>query len=381
MFIAVALVFPALVIWLCYRVRQVDKLGAVLICYLGGILLGNTGLLSESIVPVQDSLTEVSVALSLPLLLFSLDIRRWTKVAGKAMLSMFLAVVAVVLIASAGVFIILPDMSESWQVAGMAVGVYTGGTPNVAAIKTALDIDPALFVVVHSYDTIMGALYILFCVTLAQRFFLLFLPRFKQSKTDPAQGGEEGAEGIEAYCGFWKPRTLLGLFLAIVVSLIIVGLSLAISGLAPEDLKMAVVILAITTLSIVGSMIGPIHRIEKTFQLGMYVIYVFCFVVGSMARFETLAAVDPAVVAYITFCVFGTMALHALLARLFKIDADTFIITSVAAVCSPPFVPVVAGALRNRLIVLSGLTTGIMGYAIGNYLGITIGLALRALLE
>jgi len=49
---------------------------------------------------------------------------------------------------------------------------------------------------------------------------------------------------------------------------------------------------------------------------------------------------------------------------------DTFIITSVSAVCSPPFVPGVAAALKNKAIIISGLTTGIVGYAIGNYLGI-----------
>ena len=40
--------------------------------------------------------------------------------------------------------------------------------------------------------------------------------------------------------------------------------------------------------------------------------------------------------------------------------------------CSPPFVPMIAGALNNKEIVVSGLTVGIMGYAIGNYLGVLI---------
>jgi uncharacterized membrane protein len=54
---------------------------------------------------------------------------------------------------------------------------------------------------------------------------------------------------------------------------------------------------------------------------------------------------------------------------LFKIDADTLMISSTALICSPPFVPVVAGALKNRQVILSGLTVGIIGYAAGNYLG------------
>jgi len=44
-------------------------------------------------------------------------------------------------------------------------------------------------------------------------------------------------------------------------------------------------------------------------------------------------------------------------------------ITSTALICSPPFVPVVSGALNNREILVPGITIGIIGYAVGNYLG------------
>jgi uncharacterized membrane protein len=54
-------------------------------------------------------------------------------------------------------------------------------------------------------------------------------------------------------------------------------------------------------------------------------------------------------------------------------------ITSVAAVCSPPFVPMLARALDNPSTILSGMTTGIIGYALGNYLGISLALLLKSL--
>ena len=380
--IALYVLFPALVLYLCARYPAVDKVGAVVICYLGGILLGNVGVLPEGASAVQEGLTEVCVALSLPLLLFSMDVRRWIRVAGKALLSLLLAVVAIVAVASVAHFLVLADVEEGWQVAGMAIGVYTGGTPNVAAIKTALGVDPTLFIVVHTYDTLLGAAYILFCVTVARRVFGLFLSPF--AKPEEGSSGVDGSpeldqESIGSYRGIFGGRVLLGLLGALTLSAAIVGVSLLIGTVVPDAYSMAVLILAITTLALASSFVGPVRRIDKTFQLGMYIIYVFCFGVGSMARFETFVDIDPAVLAYITTCVFGTMIIHAALCRLFKVDVDTFIITSVAAVCSPPFVPVVAGALRNRMIVLSGLTTGIIGYAIGNYLGITVALALRSL--
>jgi uncharacterized membrane protein len=65
------------------------------------------------------------------------------------------------------------------------------------------------------------------------------------------------------------------------------------------------------------------------------------------------------------------------MAYLFKVDSDTMIVTSTALICSPPFVPVIAGAIRNRQVIISGLTVGILGYAIGNYLGYLVAQFLR----
>ena len=54
-------------------------------------------------------------------------------------------------------------------------------------------------------------------------------------------------------------------------------------------------------------------------------------------------------------------------------------ITSVAAVGSPPFVPMMARALNNPGTILPGMTTGVISYALGSYLGISLGLYLRNL--
>ncbi len=74
---------------------------------------------------------------------------------------------------------------------------------------------------------------------------------------------------------------------------------------------------------------------------------------------------------YVAIAVFGTLALQAALSKIFKIDADTTIIISTTLICSPPFVPV-AGALKNKQVIISGLNVGVLGFAIGNYLEILL---------
>jgi uncharacterized membrane protein len=129
---------------------------------------------------------------------------------------------------------------------------------------------------------------------------------------------------------------------------------------------------------VVASFIRPLRRIRQTHQLGQYFILVFCLVIGSTADIMKLVAAAPSVIGYVAVTVFGSLALHVALAAIFRIDRDTVIITSVAGVFSPPFVPMVAAALKNRDVILPGVVTGIIGWVVGTYLGIGISTILSA---
>ncbi len=373
------LVFPAIIILMCQRVAFLDKIGAVFVCYIVGASLGNSGLITQSAAGLQDTLSGASVAIALPLLLFSMDVKGWVKIAGKAILSMTGATITIVAVASAGAFFIKDLTPEAWKLSGLAISVYTGGTPNMAAIKTALNVDPNTYIIMHTYDTVISLFYIIFSITIAQRVMNRFLPAFKASslgKDSIAGAGED----INSYQGMLNRSVLPGLGAAFLLSLVILGISLGLASLVPKAYNTSVTILLITTLGIAASFVDRIRQIQKTFQVGMYIILIFCLVVGSMTNVQDLVHINWVLFSYIGFCIFGTFILHAIFCRIFKIDTDTFIITSISAICSPPFVPVVAAALNNKQIILSGLTTGIIGYAVGNYLGISVAYIIKALM-
>ena len=104
----------------------------------------------------------------------------------------------------------------------------------------------------------------------------------------------------------------------------------------------------------------------------MYLIMIFCLVIASRADLRNIDFVALMIAAYVALVVFGSMFIQALLSWIFKIDADTCLITSTAMICNPAIVPVVAGAIKNREIVFSGISVGIIGLAMGNYLGIFV---------
>ena len=133
---------------------------------------------------------------------------------------------------------------------------------------------------------------------------------------------------------------------------------------------MVVFILMLTTLGIGCSFIRPIHNLKHSYDLGTYFIYIFCIVVASMADLTSLDLVGGLhLMGYLLFAVFGSLTIQAILARIFKIDADTMVIASVTFINSPPFVPMMVAAMKNKSVLVTGLTLGIIGYAVGNYLG------------
>ena len=386
--ILIALAFlltPAAVIYLVHHQPWAQKLGVVVICYLLGVAVGGAGMMPDSAQGVAQSLSEVMIVLALPLLLFSLDVRRWSRVAGKALLSMIFAVAAVTCLATLLFFIYRDDTGVAADLAAMSVGVYSGGTPNLAAIKAGLEIPNTLYLAFHSLDSVVGGLYFLFMLTLGVPLFRALLPPAVED-AEPA-GDLSDAESEHTDQDDYRPLIRLGnmgqVSAAVLLALLVVALSLAVMQLVASVLgserSSAVLIVALTTLGVLFSLHPRVRALGLSYRLGMYLVYVFCLSVASMVSIGELAQMDATVAIFLLVVVFAGLALHALLCRIAGVDGDTFMVTSVAAVGSPPFVPLMARALNNPGAILPGMTTGLIGYAVGSYIGIGLGLYLRSL--
>jgi uncharacterized membrane protein len=369
--------FPALVVYLCHRLPVLNKIGGVVICYAVGIVIGNIGVLPENIFGVQDTLMTVVIPLAIPLIFFSIDVKRWARLASKSLLSFAFAVIAVVIVVAAGYFIFRSLIGgETWKVAGMLIGCYTGGTPNLAAIGTALQIDPSVYIAAHASDVVIGAVWLLVVITVLQRILLKFLPPFRHVGND-SQPQEQA--NFDSYAGILQRKVIVRLLGAFGIAVGIFAIGAGLTLVVPTEFSMVVAILTVSTLGIAFSFVPAIRRIPMTFQLGQYLILIFCLVVSSMANVQELLKTAPAMIGLVSFVYLGSVVLHAGLSAIARIDADTVIITSVAGLYSPPFVPMVASALKNKEVVVSGIVTGIIGWVIGTYLGIAIAYILHML--
>lgn len=362
--------FPLVLLYLSHKYAIVNKIGAILLAYAFGLVLGNLGILPEGSDKIQNMLTTITVPLAIPLLLFSTNIKVWFKMAGKTLASMLIALVSVILVVFIGYIIFSGNgIKDLWKVGGLLVGLYSGGTPNLASLKLVLNVDPDVFVITHSFDMLISAIYLLFLISIGQKVFHLILPKYKS--INGANRNEKNTFEND-YWGFWQKPYRMSVLKGLGLSILIFAIGGSLTFIVPEKAEMAVVILTITTLAILSSLIKGVNKLDKTFDLGMYFILVFSLVIASMADINTFKGTAPDLLMYISFVIFGSLLVHVLFSRIFKIDADTVMITSTALICSPPFVPVIAGAIKNREIIVTGLTVGIIGYAIGNYLGFIV---------
>jgi len=358
--ILVFVLAPAVVLWLCGRVQWLGKIGPVLILYILGIIIGNVWHPSGA-AQIQDILSSATVPIAIPLMLFGCTFHKGqTKGQVLAVIS---GLVAVIIAVCAGYLLFGREIEDGAKIGGMLTGVYTGGTINMASLQRMLGVPELDFILLNSYDMVISFLYLTFLIAVGIKWFRKFLPY---------KGDGSEAEDIAAVDHKWKGLRdfLKDMWLPLVATAVIVGISAGLGLLAGDEWFMTVFILTLTTLGIAGSFVPRLRNSRFSSDVAMYCIYIFSIVVASMADLSKLDVSGGLnMLGYLTLVVFGSLLLSVLFARLLKVDADTMVITSTAFICSPPFVPMMSAAMDNRKVLLGGLTAGIIGYAIGNYLG------------
>lgn len=374
-FILFFLFVPFVISYLTTRISILNKLGTVLICYAIGLIVGHSPLVDSGIHELQDMLINASILIALPILFFDTRRSHLKHLAGITAISTLTALLALLITVYSGYYMFGENVQEGWKVSGLLVGLYTGGTPNLASIKTALDVSDDIYIGVHTFDTALGAIYLLFLLTFGKTFFRRFLPKYAmQQKAEKYIKPELANESVKVWLSRfdYKKGTII-LFMGVGIAAIGAGVGLQFD----ETYQMTVIILLITTLGILTSMFKFTERLGDSSMVGMYLINVFSLTIASRANFFEIMELDGILYVYVIFVLFVTFGMHFFLAKIFKVDADTMMITSTALICSPPFVPVIAGSLKNKELLIPGVTVGILGYAIGNYLGVLIAYLLK----
>ena len=379
-YIILTLIFcitPAGVVWACRRVPLLGKIGPIMVLYAIGMILGNLPFVPNEITTLQEIIPNIMVPLAIPMMLFGcVFTRKEARLQIKIVTSGFLSVCIVVAI---GYLLFGQHLAEGDKVGGIITGMYTGGTLNAAALQAIFRINSETFILINSYDIIISFIYFVFLFSFGIRMFRrLYSESANGTKSQSAELADENhltAKAKESaenpYRRLFTKAGMAQLGRILLATIIIAGVSAGLAICMPEGWFMVVFILSLTTLGVLSSFIGSIRKLDLSYDVGMYLIYIFSMAIASMADFSNLDLAGGLYqLAFMTIAVFISLAIHAIFCRLMRVDADSMVISSVSFINSPPFVPMAAAAMRNKNVIVTGLGAGIVGYAVGNHLGV-----------
>jgi uncharacterized membrane protein len=385
---AIYLLFPILIVSAFHKWKPLQKIGTVIMAYTVGIILSLTGMVQFDINSaeairfgqVQTWIMNLAVPVAIPLMLFNCDFKLWTKSLPKTFGTLIGGLLSV-LIAIVSAFFIFRNsgIGNFHNVAGMMTGIYTGGTMNFYALGAALEVDPNVIMFVYTFEMLVTFPLILFITGGGYRFFRKILP-FKDASFFSDKNGsssEMEQNGIEDYTHMLNrkvfPKTLCGLLLSILFLAVGAALSLLLTG----KLNEMIIILTITTLAIAASFSEKVRKLPKTFELGMIFILIFSIVVASQFNIYNIQTSAATLFYFVLYVMLVSVLLHLLFCRMGKISGDLFTVAHIGLLCSPPFIPPVVGAMGNRKVLISGIVIGLIGYALGTYLGVGIAFLLH----
>ena len=365
---------PAAILFICRKIRCFNKIGPVLTLYILGVIVANIGIFPtekaayDKLFGFMESFSSVLIPLALPMILFGCNFKKFSL--GKSLKAFVIGALSVVAFVAIGYLIFNKDLGEEGAIMGASLtGQYLGGAANLAAVKQMLGLSSENFIILTTCNLIVSFFYLMFLMGGGVKLARLIVG--KRGRNEQNVKVEEYTED-NPYKDFGKKKSLLQLGKVLLGSIVVMGISVYIGKLAGKngEISMVALILSITTLSLLLTSWKEVRTWDKSYDAGMYIIYVFCLVMATMADLSKINwSQSLYILIYQAVIIFGSLFLTILLARLFRVDADDAVITSDTLINSPLCVPMIAATMKNKDVIMTGIANGLLGYAVGNYIG------------
>lgn len=341
---------------------------AVVMIYAFSMFLASMGVFeyNESINNIYTFTKTNLLPAMLFLMLLRIDFSHFFKLGKSLIIAYVLALVSlsIAFIAVAIVFEFEKDMASAF---GALAGSWMGGTANMIAVGSALEVSQEAFgyaLIVDSVNYTLWVMLLLFLVPFAHVF-----NRFTQSDENVAY-----LAVLEPACTKGAPRYYILLFLGFMVSFI--------SQVIAENF---VILNTTTSIVLFASLFGVLGSLTKlrdlngSSEVATTMLYIIIALIGSKAVFDSFSDVGIYVVAG-----FVVLLIHAFImilgAKIFRLDLFSVAVASLSNIGGVASAPILAAAY-NKSLVSVGVLMAIMGYLIGTFGGLAIGNILIGLAE
>lgn len=298
------------------------------------------------------------------LMLLQVDFRHFFKLGKSLLISYVLAVLSIAFgfIVVSIMFNFNSDMSAAF---GALAGSWMGGTANMIAVGSALNVGEEAFayaLVVDSVNYTLWVMMLLFLVPFSAAF-----NKFTKSDENLAYLSEIGCA-----CNMGAKRYWLLIALALVVSL---GAQMITEYIQILNKTTTIVLLA-SLFGVLGSF-TKLKEVNGSTEVATTMLYIIIALIGSKAVFDSFAGLGVYV-----FAGFTILLIHAVImvigAKIFKLDLFSIAVSSLSNIGGVASAPILAAAY-NKSLVSVGVLMAIMGYLIGTFGGLAVGNILMGL--
>jgi uncharacterized membrane protein len=369
-FVLAAIVFVAL--RLEARLPLFRSLGAGLVSLLLGMLLSNTGLIAGESTTYQ-LLSRTGVSLGVVFILLSVDIKSVIQ-AGPRMLGAFgLGALGTVIGTMTASFFLADTIgAEIWKLSGQYTGTYIGGGVNFAALAQTFDTSNSLFSAAVAADVALTAVWMATCLAVP---VLLGRPRRNHETPAPVTPPPEKRPMTLEHRLYESGRSVRIVDLA---ALATIGVGALWLSRRLESASGVPSVLWLTTLGLAAAQVRVIRDLPASALVGNYLVMLFLAGNGAQSVLANILKVGPGVFYFALI----TVALHGLVifgvGRLAGLDFGTLAIASQANVGGAASAMAMASARGYMDKLLPGIAVGLLGYAVGNYIGFAVGTFVRS---
>jgi len=306
------------------------------------------------------------------LMLLQSDIRKIFQLGKKILLTFFLASLSISL-GFIVMFALMHGLFEegAWKAFGALSGSWMGGTGNMLAIQSALELPDSKMGYVLLIDSIDYAIWVM--------ILLALVPFAKQfNKWTKADGDmlEKLSSTLDTEKEK-KPIDFPSLFMMLGLALMVSVVAQQVAPLLPTTsfLTNTTWIVIFATLAGIGFGMTPLSKEASAQPLANIMLYLIVALIASRANFAELGQAPLYIMAGFMIIVIHA-SIMVIFAKIFKLDLFSLGVASLANIGGVASAPILAGAYHKALIPI-GVLMAMMGYIVGTFMGLGVSMVLE----
>ena len=364
----------AVCIYLEQNFKWAAKTSGPVLALLIGMALSNSRLLPTG-APAYDVVDDYLVPIAIPLLLFRANVVRIVRESGPMFRAFHVASLGTVIGAFAAGFIFRGMFPRVPEVAGIMTASYVGGGVNFVAVSRSYQVSADLTNPLLVADNfIMAGFFAVLFIIAGNRWFLSRYPH---------PHSVESADAAALAAKHWQRKeiALLDIAQALAIAVVIAAVSIKATGVikaaTPNKFVYSIfgnpfVLITILTVTLTTVCHRWTERIQGSDELGVYLLYIFFFVIGLRADLWLVLLKVPVLFAFCLVMAVANLVFTLIVGRLLKLNLEELLLAVNATLGGPASAGAMAISKGWSSLVLPAILAGLWGYIIGTFVGILV---------